>query len=278
MASTFAPIRGKALGHALRGAPAVSLPGFLVPAWQRLAAQRQHKFSTTTKRPSKLGRTPISIPPGVELTMGEPKSSRSATSYAATVKKTITVKGPLADLREEELWKRAWKRVSADRIGAGTLELDVPEFVGLTQDLEDRTALLSVEDANVKHQKEMWGTTWSYLNNHVMGVSEGHTAILRLVGVGYRASVEQRGAKETFPGQKFLCLKLGFTHPVEEGIPRGVTVTTPAPTRILLEGPDREVLMSFAGRVRKWRPPEPYKGKGVFINDQTIKLKQKKIK
>jgi len=95
MASTFAPIRGKALGHALRGAPAVSLPGFLVPAWQRLAAQRQHKFSTTTKRPSKLGRTPISIPPGVELTMGEPKSSRSAMSYAATVKKTITVKGPL---------------------------------------------------------------------------------------------------------------------------------------------------------------------------------------
>lgn len=111
-----------------------------------------------------------------------------------------------------------------------------------------------------------------------MGVSEGHTAILRLVGVGYRASVEERGAKEEFPGQRFLCLKLGFTHPVEEGIPRGVTVTTPAPTRILLEGPDREVLMSFAGRVRKWRPPEPYKGKGVFINDQTIKLKQKKIK
>lgn len=98
------------------------------------------------------------------------------------------------------------------------------------------------------------------------------------MGVGYRASVEERGAKETYPGQKFLCLKLGFTHPVEVGIPRGVTVTTPSLTRILLEGPDREALMSFAGVVRKWRPPEPYKGKGVFINDQTIKLKQKKIK
>ncbi|PNY27619.1 Ribosomal protein L6 [Tolypocladium capitatum] len=254
MAATFAPSRNKALGHALRAAPAVTLPGFLVPAWQRLA-QRQHPFATTAKRPSKLGRTPISIPPGVELIMGEPKASRSATSYKATVKKTITVKGPL-----------------------GTLELDVPEFVGLSQDLEDGTALLSVEDANVKDQKEMWGTTWSYLNNYVTGVSEGHTAILRLVGVGYRASVEQRGAKEQFPGQRFLCLKLGFTHPVEEGIPRGVRVSTPSPTRILLEGPDREVIMSFAGRVRQWRPPEPYKGKGVFINDQTIKLKQKKIK
>jgi large subunit ribosomal protein L6 len=121
------------------------------------------------------------------------------------------------------------------------------------------------------------GTSWSYLNNYITGVSEGHTAIMRLVGVGYRASVEQRGAKEQYPGQKFLCLKLGFTHPVEEGIPKGVTVTTPTPTRILIEGPDREAIMSFAGRVRLWRKPEPYKGKGIFINDETIKLKSKKI-
>lgn len=113
-----------------------------------------------------------------------------------------------------------------------------------------------------------------------MGVSEGHTAIIRLVGVGYRATVEERGGnkRSEFPGQKFLCLKLGFTHPVEEPIPRGIKVSTPQPTRILVEGTDREAIMSFAGRVRMWRPPEPYKGKGVFINDQTIKLKQKKIK
>jgi large subunit ribosomal protein L6 len=121
------------------------------------------------------------------------------------------------------------------------------------------------------------GTSWAYLNNFVTGVSEGHTAILRLVGVGYRATVERRRAKEQYPGQKFLCVKLGFTHPVEEGIPEGVTVTVPAPTRILIEGVDREVIMSFAGRVRLWRKPEPYKGKGVFINDETIKLKSKNI-
>ena len=122
------------------------------------------------------------------------------------------------------------------------------------------------------------GTTWAYLNRYIMGVSEGHTAVLRLVGVGYRATVEERAGKESFRGQKFLCLKLGFTHPVEEAIPAGVTVKTPTPTRILVEGIDREEIMSFCGRVRKFRPPEPYKGKGVFVNDQTIKLKQKKIK
>ncbi|ATY66890.1 Tubulin beta chain [Cordyceps militaris] len=167
---------------------------------------------------------------------------------------------------------------SNDEFVIGELSMDVPNFVRMEQDLDNNVVMLSVDDANVEQQKEMWGTTWAYLNNHIMGVSEGHTAILRLVGVGYRATVEERKRKAEYRGQKFLCLKLGFTHPVEEGIPPGVTVTTPAPTRILLEGAEREVLMSFAGRVRKWRPPEPYKGKGVFVNGQTIKLKQKKIK
>ncbi|KAH6900702.1 mitochondrial 54S ribosomal protein YmL16 [Thelonectria olida] len=260
MAAMFAPSRGKALGRAIAASSSapVTLPGFLVPAWQPAtlrATSAAALFSTTSKRPSKLGRTPLSIPPGVELMIGEPKATKDMTSYKKVYKKTISVKGPL-----------------------GLLDLEVPDFVEVKHDQENAMAILSVQDSDIKQQKEMWGTSWAYLKNYIMGVSEGHTAILRLVGVGYRASVEERGAKEEFPGQRFLCLKLGFTHPVEEGIPKGVTVTTPSPTRILIEGIDREVIMSFAGRVRKWRPPEPYKGKGVFINDQTIKLKQKKIK
>ncbi|RDA86642.1 hypothetical protein CP532_5051 [Ophiocordyceps camponoti-leonardi (nom. inval.)] len=171
-----------------------------------------------------------------------------------------------------------WADSVADLTMAGTLKLDIPPYMAMSQNAEDKTVSLSIENSNERRQKEMWGTTWAYLNNHIRGVSEGHTAILRLVGVGYRAIVSARRSKEEYPGQRFLCLKLGFTHPVEEGIPQGVKVSTPTPTRILAEGPDREALMSFAGRVRKWRPPEPYKGKGVFINDQTIKLKAKKIK
>ncbi len=112
-----------------------------------------------------------------------------------------------------------------------------------------------------------------------MGVSEGHTAVLRLVGIGYRAAVEDRSAKQAeYPGQKQLSMKLGYTHPVNLGVPKGVTASTPNPTRILLEGIERETVMSFAGKIREWRKPEPYKGKGVRINDETIKLKQKKIK
>lgn len=98
------------------------------------------------------------------------------------------------------------------------------------------------------------------------------------MGVGYRATVEERPRKAAYPGQKFVCLKLGFTHPVEEPVPAGIKASTPQPTRILLEGINREEVMSFAARIRKWRVPEPYKGKGIFVNDETIKLKQKKIK
>ncbi len=102
--------------------------------------------------------------------------------------------------------------------------------------------------------------------------------MLRLVGIGYRASIDTRPAVEEYPGQPFVCLKLGFSHPVEIGVPQGMKASTPQPTRILLEGINREELMKLAAAIRKWRRPEPYKGKGIFINDETIKLKQKKIK
>jgi large subunit ribosomal protein L6 len=122
------------------------------------------------------------------------------------------------------------------------------------------------------------GTTWAYLNKYILGVSEGHTAVLRLVGIGYRASVEARPALEQYPGQQFVILKLGFSHPIEMGVPEGMKASTPQPTRILLEGINKEQIMTFAADIRKWRVPEPYKGKGIFVNAETIKLKQKKIK
>lgn len=98
------------------------------------------------------------------------------------------------------------------------------------------------------------------------------------MGIGYRAAVEARPDAEEYPGQKWLTMKLGYTHPVDMAVPRGVEASAPNPTRILLEGVNREDVMSFAGRIRERRKPEPYKGKGVFINDESIKLKQKKIK
>lgn len=164
------------------------------------------------------------------------------------------------------------------------------------QDQESRKATLAVKDKNERTQREMWGefgtgyifqslahstgTTRAILNNHILGVSEGHTAILRLVGVGYRASVDPAATtkKPEYPGQQFVNLKLGYAHPIEMAVPLGVKASTPQPTRILLEGPDKEVVKQFAAEIRAWRRPEPYKGKGIFVNGETIKLKAKKIK
>ncbi|KAI0394216.1 54S ribosomal protein L6 [Xylariaceae sp. FL0594] len=234
---------------------AVTLPGFLVPAFQPAASSPRRHFSNTSSRPSKLGRTPISIPPGVEITLGDLYVKKDLTTYLRIPKRNITVSGPL-----------------------GKLDLVVPHFIHFARDETARKITLSIEDKEVKQQKEMWGTIWAHINRYIIGVSEGHTAILRLVGVGYRATVEERPRKAEYPGQKFVCLKLGFTHPVEEPIPMGVKATTPQPTRILLEGINREEIMSLAARIRQWRRPEPYKGKGIFVNDETIKLKQRKIK
>ncbi|KAH7630216.1 mitochondrial 54S ribosomal protein YmL16 [Sordaria sp. MPI-SDFR-AT-0083] len=284
----FAPSRRRVLeaaASASASSTVVTLPGFLVPAFQQTAAAAARRnFSATTTRPSKLGRTPLSIPPGVEITIGEPFIKRDMTQWKQQPKRKITVQGPL-----------------------GQLEMDIPDFIKIDHDVEARRATLSVANRDEKQQREMWGTentlstrrhveihgsgpaddlifsrhtgtTWAYLNRFIMGVSEGHTAVLRLVGIGYRATIDTRPEKEEYPGQQFVCLKLGFSHPVEMGVPEGIKASTPQPTRILLEGINREQVMTFAADIRRWRVPEPYKGKGIFVNGETIKLKQKKIK
>ncbi|KAK3939064.1 54S ribosomal protein L6, mitochondrial [Diplogelasinospora grovesii] len=250
MATMLAPSRGRALCSS----SVVTLPTFLVPAFHSAPVPARH-FSATTNRPSKLGRTPISIPPGVELVISEPWVKRDMTTYLQVPKRTVTVSGPL-----------------------GQLDLQIPTYIQIDHDTAARRATLSVQDRSLKQQREMWGTTWAYLNRYIMGVSEGHTAVLRLVGIGYRASVDARPELQEFPGQQFVILKLGFSHPVEMAVPKGIKASTPQPTRILLEGVNREEIMSFAAKIRRWRVPEPYKGKGIFVNEETIKLKQKKIK
>lgn len=101
-----------------------------------------------------------------------------------------------------------------------------------------------------------------------------------MVGVGYRATVETTATtvQPEFEGQKFVSLKVGYSHPIELPVPKGVTASVPQPTRILLEGVEKEVVLQFAAKIRMWRKPEPYKGKGIFVNGETIKLKSKKIK
>lgn len=159
--------------------------------------------------------------------------------------------------------------------------MSIPPYIQLDESTPNKPTLsMSDEDKKERKRRAMWGTTRAYLANHILGVSEGHTAILSLVGVGYRAMIQPTAVTKQpeYEGQQFVGLKVGFSHPIELGVPKGIKATTPLPTRILLEGVDRQAVMQFAARIRAWRKPEPYKGKGIFVNGETIKLKNRKIK
>ncbi|KAE9965911.1 hypothetical protein BLS_007309 [Venturia inaequalis] len=213
------------------------------------------RFSTSPRTNSKIGGAPLSIPSGVTFDVIPPPRLRRNAVGKDTL--TVNIKGPLAELSYE-----------------------IPAYFNIQRDTPESPAILTVEDARIRKQREMWGTVRAYLQNHITGVSEGHNAILRLVGVGYRATIENTATtvQSEYEGQQFVNLKVGYSHPIELGLPKGMKASTPQPTRILLEGPEKEVLMQFAANIRKWRVPEPYKGKGIFVNGETIKLKNKKIK
>lgn len=112
------------------------------------------------------------------------------------------------------------------------------------------------------------GTTRAILQNMVSGVSKGYERKLELVGVGYRAAAKG----ET------VSLSLGFSHPVEFPLPVGVSATTPSQTEIVLKSIDKQLLGQVAAKIRAFRPPEPYKGKGVRYAGEVVKQKEAKKK
>lgn len=114
----------------------------------------------------------------------------------------------------------------------------------------------------------MSGTMRALVNNMVNGVTKGFQKKLTLVGVGYRAQAQ---------GDK-LNLSLGFSHPVVHSMPSGIKVETPTQTEILIKGIDRQVVGQVAAQVRAYRPPEPYKGKGVRYSDEVVVIKETKKK
>ncbi|RDW75057.1 putative 60S ribosomal protein L6 [Coleophoma cylindrospora] len=249
----FSTVRVRGLEKAIASTSSISIPSFLLPAFPVTSSRA---FSASASQSSHIGSAPLSIPPEVNFSIVQPAPRKNGRSIVAA-RPVVEIEGPL-----------------------GKMSHPIPPFVTVEHDAATRKALVRIDNREVKTQREMWGTTRAYLQNHILGVSEGHTAILRLVGVGYRATVEDTATTKEpeFPGQKFVVLKVGYSHPIELPVPAGVKASVPQPTRILLEGCEKRVVMQFAANIRMWRKPEPYKGKGIFVNGETIKLKAKKIK
>ncbi len=165
------------------------------------------------------------------------------------------------------------KGVSADLQGGaltikgpkGSLELAVNSEVEVQV---DGSVIQVKARSGSRFANAMAGTTRALINNMVTGVSTGFERKLELVGVGYRAQAQ--GAK--------LNLALGFSHPVEYAVPQGVTIETPSQSEIIVKGMDRQRVGQVAADLRAFRPPEPYKGKGVRYSDERIVLKEAKKK
>ena len=145
----------------------------------------------------------------------------------------------------------------------GNMSMDLHESVNIEQDGDQLK--LSAADAKAV---AMTGTMRSLVNNMVVGVSQGFEKKLELIGVGYRAQAQGNT----------LNLSLGFSHPVNYAVPEGITIETPSQTEILVKGVDKQKVGQVSAEIRAYRPPEPYKGKGVRYSDEYVVRKEAKKK
>ena len=151
--------------------------------------------------------------------------------------RTVTVKGP-----------------------KGTLDRVIPGTITIRQEGDE---LLVERPDDERQSRAMHGLVRSLVNNMVVGVTDGFTKQLEIIGVGYRATAK---------GQDTLDLALGFSHPVEVKAPAGVTFEVPSPNRIDVKGSDKELVGQVAADIRKLRKPEPYKGKGVrYLGEHVVR-------
>ena len=145
----------------------------------------------------------------------------------------------------------------------GTLEKALP--VEMSIKLEDGNVVVT-RPSDLKKMKALHGLTRTLIQNMVTGVSQGYEKTLEVNGVGYRAAKQ---------GKK-LVLNLGYSHPVEMEDPEGITVECPNQLEIVVKGTDKQLVGNYAAKIRAWRKPEPYKGKGIRYVDEVIIRKEGK--
>jgi large subunit ribosomal protein L6 len=147
----------------------------------------------------------------------------------------------------------------------GELSWTVAEEIGLRLDGGELSFAPRQDTARAR---AMWGLSRTLVNNMVVGVTKGYEEVLELVGVGYRAALKGRS----------LAMQLGFSHEVDVPPPPGITFATPRPVEVRISGIDKQLVGETAASIRKIRPPEPYKGKGVRYAGEAVRRKEGKKK
>ena len=162
----------------------------------------------------------------------------SSVTFTVTDSNVVTVKGP-----KGQLVKALSNRMNIEQ--------------------NENNEVIVTRSTDEKIDRSLHGLTRTLINNMVIGVTAGYQKTLELNGVGYRASVQ---------GNK-LVMNLGFSHPVEVVALEGITFETPAPTKVVVKGIDKESVGDMAADIRKWRKPEPYLGKGIKYEGEIIRRK-----
>ena len=147
-----------------------------------------------------------------------------------------------------------------------TLSIDLNEKVDVK--IDDGKVIFAPRNAAITGSWAQAGTARALVNNFVIGVTTGFQKKLELIGVGYRAKASGNS----------LNLTLGFSHPVDFDLPEGVTVETPTQTEIIVRGANKQAVGEIAAKIRAFRPPEPYKGKGIRYSDEHVLRKEAKKK
>jgi large subunit ribosomal protein L6 len=171
---------------------------------------------------SRIGRSPIPIPQGVDVTVSGVH---------------VTVKGPKA-----------------------TLERDIHPDIRVA--IEDGVVNVT-RPSDERQHRALHGLTRSLINNMVHGVTEGFSKVLEIQGVGYRAAAKGKNIE----------LSVGYSHPVPVEAPDGITFTVETPTRVVVAGADKQLVGQVAADIRAWRPPDPYKGKGIRYEGEYVRRK-----
>ena len=215
-------------------------------------------FSRVIVRSSHIGRASLNCPPGIEVNFSPNRHTKSASQHASAFHiRDLLVKGPLGTLSVP--------------VAKGLCVFCQPGEIPGEKKIGIRLDDQLFEKSNKKERKfirSMWGTAASLLRTSVEGVSEGHQVSLKLVGIGYKASCVEN----------FLHLKLGYTHEQKIRIPNGIQVSVVNGTKVILKGIDYPQITSLAAKIRELRKPEPYNGKGIFVGNEKIKLKEGKKK
>ncbi|KAK9383182.1 mitochondrial 54S ribosomal protein uL6m [Kockiozyma suomiensis] len=198
-------------------------------------------FSASARVPSHVGSAPIYVPTEVSFALDLHNRNLDTDAVA------LHITGP-----------------------KGVGKVQIPPFANIELVDSGRQLEVRVADSTVKQQRQMWGTLRSLIQNHVTGVTQGHSVILTFSGTGYRA--------ELLPSGRQVSVKVGQTGATVFDLPENITAVCPQPTRLLLEGPDKHAVSQFGATIRSLKPPEPYKGKGIYMNNETIKLKSKSVK